>query len=74
MFAINPFTGREISTESHKYDDIQKTGILNLTVPMRNERRASGPTKGLEERDATLSILFRDGHHKLVFDYMLKMG
>ena len=74
MFAINPFTSREISTESRRYDDIQKTCILNLTVPTRNERRAPGPTKGLEERDDTISILFRDGHYKLVFDYMFKTG
>ena len=74
MFAINPFTGQEISTESCRYDDIQETGILNLTVPTRNERRAPGPTKGLEERDDTLNILFRNGHYKLAFDYMFKTG
>ena len=72
MFAMNPFTGQEISTESRRYDDNQKTDILNLTVPTRNERRAPG--KGLEKRDDTLSILFRDGHYKLAFDCMFKTG
>ena len=38
MFAINPFTGREISTESRRFSNVEKTGVLDLSIRLPIER------------------------------------
>ena len=32
MSVINPFTGREISLDSRRYRDVEKTGVLDMSI------------------------------------------
>ena len=38
MSIVSPMTGREISTDSRRFRDIEKTGVLDLSVPLPIER------------------------------------
>ena len=73
MYEINPFTGNSVSTNSHHYDDICKTGIYNHYIPIKAERKIPLPLKGIEETDI-LSLLLKDGEYKRAFRYMFEMG
>ena len=74
MFVINPYTGRYISTESHRYCDIEKTSVLDLTIRRPIERKAPSGTKGLENEEDPLSTYLRKGKYNIAFDYMFRTG
>ena len=73
MYEINPFTGNSVSTNSHRYDDICKTGIYNHYIPIKAERKIPLPLKGIEETNI-LSLLLKDGEYGRAFRYMFEMG
>ena len=73
MYEINPFTGNSVSTNSHRYDDVCKTGIYNHYIPIKAERKIPLPLKGIEETDI-LSLLLKDGEYKRAFRYMFETG
>ena len=73
MFEVNPFTGSSVSTNSHRYDDICKTGIYNHFIPIRAERKIPLPLKEIEETDI-LSLLLKEGEYKRAFIYMFETG
>ena len=73
MYEINPFTGNSVSTNSHCYDDICKTGIYNFSIPRKAERELPHPLKGVEVTDI-LSLLLKDGKYERAFRYMFEMG
>ena len=73
MYEINPFTGNSVSTNSHRYDDICKTGIYNFSIPRKAERELPHPLKGVEVTDI-LSLLLKDGKYERAFRYMFEMG
>ena len=50
MFIVNPYTGCHISTDSRRYRDIKKTGVLDLTIRLPIERNDPRGTKGLENK------------------------
>ena len=45
MFVINPLTGREISKDSRRFHDVEKTGILNLSIHLPTESNEPHPQK-----------------------------
>ena len=73
MYEINPFTGNSVSTNSHRYDDICKTGIYNYLIPIKAERNIPLPLKEIEEMDI-LSLLLKNGKYKRAFRYMFETG
>ena len=73
MYEINLFTGNSVSTNSHHYDDICKTGIYNYSIPIKAERKIPLPLKRIEEMDI-LSLLLKDSEYKRAFGYMFEMG
>ena len=73
MYKINPFTGNSVSTNSHCYDDIRKTGIYNFTIPIKAERKIPHPLKEMKETDV-LTLLLKDGKYKRAFRHMFEMG
>ena len=70
MFVVNPYTGRHISTDSRRYRDIEKTGVLDLTIRLPIERNDPKGTKGLENKEDPLSTYLRDGNYNLAFNNM----
>ena len=56
MFVINPLTGREISKDSRRFRDVEKTGVLDLSIRLPIERNEPPPTKGLINENDTLSM------------------
>ena len=45
MFVINPLTGCEISKDSRRLCDVEKTGVLNLSIRLPIERNEPSLTK-----------------------------
>ena len=41
MSVVNPYTGQSISTDSRRYRDIEKTGVLDLTKSLPIEKKRS---------------------------------
>ena len=74
MFVVNPYTGRHISTDSHRYRDIEKTGALDLAIHLPIERNDPRGTKGLENKKDPLSTYLRNGNYNLAFNYMFRTG
>ena len=70
--SINPFSGRPIAKGSRYYNNISKTGVFNLSVPINTELR----NQELMEIDikGTLRILLRDGEYEMAFEYLFLMG
>ena len=73
MYEINPFTDNSVSINSHRYDDICKTGIYNHYIPIKAERKVPPPLKEIEETD-TLTILLKTGNYRTAFRYMFETG
>ena len=74
MFVVNPYTGRHISTDSRRYRDIEKTGVLDLTIRLPIERNDPRGMKGLENKEDPLSTYLRNGNYNLAFNYMFRTG
>ena len=74
MFVINPLTGREISKDSRRFRDVEKTGVLNLSIRLPVECNEPPPTKGLESEKDTLSKYLKNGNYNRAFDYMFRTG
>ena len=72
MFVVNPYTGRHISTDSRRYRNIGKTGVLDLTIRLPIERNDLKGTKGLENKEDPLSTYLRNGNYNLAFNYMFR--
>ena len=70
--SINPFSGRAIAKGSRHYDDILKTGLFNLSVPINIELKNLEPLK--IDGKGTLCILHRDRDYKMAFEYLFLMG
>ena len=73
MYEVNPFTGNSVSTNSHRFDDIFKTGIYNFTIPSKVEKKTPHPLKEIGETDI-LNLLLKDGKYRRAFRYMFEMG
>ena len=56
MFIVNTYTGRHISTDSRRYCDIEKTGVLDLTIRVPIEKNDPRGTKGLESKAHILKM------------------
>ena len=74
MSVVNPYTGRHIITDSCRYRDIEKMGVLDLTIRLPIERNDPGGTKGLENKEDPLSTYLRNGNYNLAFNYMFRTG
>ena len=74
MFIVNPYTGRHINTDSHRYRDIEKTGVLDLTIRLSIEKNDPRGTKGLENNEDSLSTYLKNGNYNLAFNYMFRTG
>ena len=70
--SINPFSGRAIAKGSRYYNDILKTGVFNISVPINTELRNLEPME--INGKGTLSILLRDGNYKMAFEYLFLTG
>ena len=70
MFVINPLTGREISKDSRRFRDVEKTGALNLSIRLPTERNEPPPTKGLENKKDTFNKYLKNGNYNRALDYM----
>ena len=70
--SINPFSKRAIAKGSRHYNDILKTGVFNLSVPIITELRDLEPME--IDGKGTLRILLRDGDYKMAFEYLFLMG
>ena len=74
MFVINLFTGRQISMDSRRFSDVEKTGVLNLSIPLPIEKNKPDFIKGLENEKDTLSKYLKNGSYNIAFEYMFKTG
>ena len=74
MSVVNPYPVRHIITDSRRYRDIEKTGVLNLAIRLPIERNDPRGTKGLENKEDPLSTYLRNGNYNLVFNYMFRTG
>ena len=74
MFFINPFTGHEISTDSRRFSDVEKTGVLNLSIPLPIESNKPDFIKELENENDTLSKYLKNGSYNTAFEYIFKTG
>ena len=74
MFVINTLTGREISKDSRRFRDVEKTSVLNLSIRLPIERNEPPPTKGLINKNDTLSMYLRNGDYNAAFNYMFITG
>ena len=74
MLVINPYTGRHISTESHRYHDIARTCVLHLTIYLPVKRKKPKGMKDLENKRDPLSTYLREGKYNLAFNHMFRTG
>ena len=74
MFVVNPYMGRHISTDSCRYSDIEKTGVLDLTICLPIEKNDPRGTKELENKEDPLSTYLKNGYYNLAFNCMFKTG
>ena len=74
MFVINPFTGHEISMDSQRFSDVEKTGVLNLSIPLPIVNNKPDFIKGLENEKDTLSKYLKNGSYNIAFEYVFKTG
>ena len=74
MFVINPFTGCEKSTDSRRFRDVEKMGVLDLSKPLPIECNDPPPTKGLMNKNDTLSMYLRNGDYNVAFNHMFISG
>ena len=70
--SINPFSGRAIAKGSRYYNDISKTSVFNLSVPINTELKNLEPME--INGKGTLHILLRDEEYKMAFEYVFLMG
>ena len=61
MSIINPFTGHEISLDSRRYRDVKNTDVLDMSIHLPIECKEPSPTKGLENKEGTLSRYLKNG-------------
>ena len=54
MFVINPLTGREISKDSRRFRDVEKTGVLNLSIRLPIERNEPPTYKRTDKQKGLL--------------------
>ena len=74
MSVINPFTGHEISLDSRRYHDVEKTGVLDMSIHLPIEHNEPSPTKGLENKEDTLSKYLKNRNYDKAFDHMFRTG
>ena len=74
MFFINPFTEHEISPDSQRFSDVEKTGVLNLSIPLPIENNKPDFIKELENENDTLSKYLKNSSYNTAFEYMFKTG
>ena len=74
MFVVNSYKGSHISTDSRRYRDIEKTGVLDLTIRLPIEKNDPKGTNGLENKEDPLSTYLRNGNYNLAFNYMFRTG
>ena len=70
--SINPFSRRDIAKGSRYYNDISKTGVFNLSVPINTELKNLEPME--IDGKGTVRILLRDGEYEMAFEYLFLMG
>ena len=70
--SIDPFIRRAIAKSSRYYNDISKTGVFNLFLPINTELRDLEPME--IDGKGTLRILLRDEEYKMAFEYLFLMG
>ena len=74
MSVINPFTGCEVSLDSRRYHDVEKTGVLDMSIHLPIEHNEPSPTKGLENKEDTLSKYIKKRNYDKAFDHMFRTG
>ena len=74
MFVVNPYTGCNISTDSCRYHDIEKTGVLDLIIRLPIEENDPRGMKGLVNKEDPLSTYLKNGTYNLAFNYMFRTG
>ena len=74
MSVVNPFTGRELNIESRRFKDIEKTGVLDLTICLPIEQERLSPISKLKGKEDTLSKYLTRGDYDAAFDYKVQIG
>ena len=74
MFVINTLTDHEISKDSRRFCNVEKTSVLNLSILLPIEGNEPPPTKGQINKNDTLSMYLRNGDYNAAFNYMFITG